>query len=98
MFNGLGTANEAEFRIKPDGSVLIRTHKSISVECDTADVLANSSVSVTTPELTVNCDETTWMGNITHAGNYTMTGVATFNGVIFNTHRHAPSLVPPSNP
>lgn len=98
VVNGIGTSTEAELRIKPDGSILIRTSGAVSVECDTADVLANSSVSVTTPQLTVDAAETTWVGNITHSGNYTMTGVATFNGVVFNTHRHAPSLVPPSNP
>jgi phage baseplate assembly protein gpV len=66
-------------------------------------VNASTSLSLNTPNLTVDADVTTWIGNInlqgtlTQIGNYTMTGVATFNGVIFNTHRHAPSTVPPSN-
>ncbi|MNY23866.1 hypothetical protein D3C86_1575500 [compost metagenome] len=92
LFNGLGTASEAELRIKPDGSILLRTNQSISVECDTADVLADSSVTVTTPELTIDAINCSWTGNVTHTGTFS------FNGVVFSTHRHAPSVVPPTNP
>lgn len=82
LVNNIGTSNEAELRIKPDGSVMIRTSGAVSVECDTADVLANSSVSVTTPSMTIDCANTTWVGNNTITGNWT------FNGIPFNTHKH----------
>lgn len=91
MFNGLG-GNEAEVRIKPSGDVLIRTRQNISVECDNAEVVANTSASITTPELSIDAANCTWTGNVTHVGNFT------FNGILFHTHRHAPSPVPPSNP
>lgn len=91
MFNGLG-ANEAEVRIKPSGDILIRTRQNISVECDNAEVVANTSASITTPELSIDAASCTWTGNVTHVGTFT------FNGVNFSTHRHAPSTVPPSNP
>lgn len=91
MFNGLG-GNEAEVRIKPSGDVLIRTRQNISVECDNAEVVANTSASITTPELSIDAANCTWTGNVTHVGSFS------FNGVIFSSHRHAPSTVPPSNP
>lgn len=92
LVNNIGTSLEAELRIKPDGSIMIRTSGAVSVECDTADVLANSSASITTPQLTVDAMNTTWTGNVTHTGTFS------FNGVVFSTHRHAPSVVPPTNP
>lgn len=91
MVNGIGTANEAEVRIKPGGAILIRTSGSISVECDSADVLANSSASITTPDLTINAMNTSWTGNVTHTGTFS------FNGIIFATHVHGASPGP-SNP
>lgn len=91
VFNGLG-GNEAEVRIKPSGDILIRTKQDISVECDNASVLANTSASITTPTLSIDAQDTTWIGNVTHVGNFS------FNGILFHTHRHAPSPVPPSNP
>lgn len=91
MFNGLG-ANEAEVRIKPSGDILIRTRQNISVECDNAEVVANTSASITTPDLTIDAANCLWTGNVTHVGSFS------FNGVIFSSHRHTPSTVPPSNP
>lgn len=91
MFNGLG-GNEAEVRIKQNGDILIRTQQKVIVECDEANVTANTSASITTPELTIDAMNCTWTGNVTHVGTFT------FNGVNFSTHRHAPSPVPPSNP
>lgn len=91
MFNGLG-GSEAEVRIKQNGDVLIRTQQKVIVECDEANVTANTSASITTPTLAIDAQNTTWIGNVTHVGTFT------FNGVNFSTHRHAPSPVPPSNP
>lgn len=97
IFGNLGGA-EAEVRIKVDGSIAITTsNMPIIIEGSDITVNAASSLNFNTPSLTVDADLTTWIGPINHTGNYTMTGVATFNGVIFNTHRHAPSTVPPSN-
>lgn len=92
MFCGLGTGNEAEMRIQPSGNILIRTNQDVSVECDNASVVANTSASITTPELSIDATNCTWTGNVTHVGDFT------FNGILFHTHRHAPSPVPPSNP
>lgn len=103
LFGNLGGA-EAEIRIRADGSIGITT-SNMPVIINGSDITVNAatSLSFNTPNLTVDADVTTWIGSInlqgtlTQIGNYTMTGVATFNGVVFNTHRHAPSTVPPSN-
>lgn len=104
MFANLGAA-ECEVRLKADGSIEINTsNQPITVNCSDATVNANGAINLNAQTMTVDCPVTTWIGdinlqgNLTQIGNYTMTGVATFNGVIFNTHRHAPSLVPPTNP
>lgn len=98
MFAGLGTGNEVEVRLQPSGNVLIRTNQDVSVECDNASVVANTSASITTPELSIDAQNTTWIGDCTWTGNVTHLGTFTFNGVNFITHRHAPSTVPPTNP
>lgn len=97
IFANLGS-NEAEVRIRADGSIGIKTsNMPIVIEGSEVTVNAATSLNFNTPSLVIDSDLTTWIGPINHTGNYTMTGVATFNGVIFNTHRHAPSTVPPSN-
>lgn len=92
LVNNLGATNEVEVRLKQDGNVLIRTRNNVSIECDNAEVVANTSASITTPDLTIDAANCLWTGNVTHVGTFT------FNGVNFSTHRHTPSTVPPSNP
>ena len=98
MFSNIG-GNEAEVRIKADGSIEISTSSQpVTINCSEAIVNATTSIQLTSPAMIVDVDETTWVGNISHTGNYTGTGVQTFNGVVFSTHKHAPSVVPPTGP
>lgn len=97
MFSNLG-GNEAEVRIKADGSIEINTSQQpVTINCSEAIVNATTSIQLTSPAMIVDVDDTTWVGNINHTGNYTGTGVQTFNGVIFSTHDHIPGPGP-SNP
>jgi len=97
MFANLG-ATEAEVRIKADGSIEINTsNMPVTINCSVANINATEEVNLTTPVFNVDAQNTLWTGPITHIGNYTGTGVQTFNDVIFSSHRHAPSTVPPSN-
>jgi hypothetical protein len=104
MFANLGAA-EAEVRIKADGSIEINTSdRPVTINCSEATINANTSMNINSPAMIIDVETTTWLGNIVHQGDYSQTGnytliggQATFNGVIFNTHRHAPSTVPPSN-
>jgi protein gp138 len=97
LFANLGGA-ESEVRLKVDGSVEINTsNQPVIINCSDATVNASNSINLNAVNLTVDATNSTWIGPINHTGNYTGVGVQTFNGVIFSTHRHAPSTVPPSN-
>ena len=97
LFANLGGA-ESEVRLKVDGSVEINTsNQPVIINCSDATVNASNSINLNAVNLTVDATNSTWIGSINHTGNYTGVGVQTFNGVIFSTHRHAPSTVPPSN-
>lgn len=94
IFGNLGGA-EAEVRIKADGSIGITTsNMPIIIEGSDVTVNASTSINLNTPSMVVDADVTTWIGNINlqgnlvQIGNYTITGVATFNGIPFSTHKH----------
>lgn len=98
MFGNLGGA-EAEVRIKVDGSIEINTsNQPVVINCSDATVNASNSINLNAVNLTVDATNSTWIGPINHTGDYTGVGVQTFNGVIFSTHRHAPAVIPPTNP
>lgn len=104
IFHNLGGV-ESEVRLKADGSIEINTsNQPVTINCSVANINATEEINLTAPIMNIDVANTTWVGNITQigsysqTGNYVMTGVATFNGVIFNTHRHAPAVIPPSNP
>jgi len=110
LFANLGGV-EAEVRLRVDGSIGITTsNMPIIIEGSDVTINAATSLSLNTPSLTVDADTTLWLGDITyqsnithvgsysHTGNYIGVGVQTFNGVIFSTHRHAPAVIPPTNP
>lgn len=95
MFNNLGKGIEVEVRLKQDGSIVINaSNQSVEINCGDATVNAQSSVNINSPQMTIDVDNTLWIGNIQHqgnlvqTGNYTLSGVATFNGIPFNTHKH----------
>lgn len=98
IFSNLG-GTECEVRLKVDGSIEINTsNQPVVINCSDATVNASNSINLNAVNLTVDATNSTWIGPINHTGNYTGVGVQTFNGVIFSTHRHAPSVVPPTNP
>lgn len=113
LVNNIGTGQECEVRLKASGDIVINTNQNVEVNCNNATITAQADVDVicqnftvdaagsfdiTAATGTINIPTTSWTGAINHTGNYTMTGgVATFNGIIFNTHDHIPGPGP-SNP
>lgn len=104
LFQNIGGV-ESEVRLKADGSIEINTsNQPVIINCSDATVNASNSINLNAQTMTVDVATTDWIGsinlqgNLTQIGNYSVTGVATFNGVIFNTHRHAPAVIPPTNP
>jgi hypothetical protein len=94
LFGNLGGV-EAEVRIKSDGSIGITTsNMPIIIEGSDVTINAATSINLNTPSMVVDADVTTWIGNINlqgnlvQIGNYTITGIATFNGIPFSTHKH----------
>lgn len=88
MFSNIG-GNEAEVRIKVDGSIEINTSQQpVTINCSEAIVNASTSIQLTSPAMIVDVEETTWVGTISHTGNYTGVGTHTFNGIPFETHKH----------
>lgn len=88
VVHGIGTTEETEIRLKQGGGVVVNTYQAVEINCDTAQVTATTSASLFTPQLTLQATNTTWVGNITHQGNYVGTGIHTFNGIPFETHKH----------
>lgn len=94
LFQNLGGV-ESEVRLKSDGSIEINTsNQPVVINCSDATINASTSVNINTPSMVVDVDNTTWIGNINlqgnlvQIGNYTITGIATFNGIPFSTHKH----------
>lgn len=86
--HNIGTTQEVEIRLKPDGSVIINSPLLVQVNCQTAEVNAEQSLSISTPQLNVDADSTTWNGDITHNGNTNQSGTLTLDGINMNTHTH----------
>jgi hypothetical protein len=94
LFQNLGGV-ESEVRLKSDGSIEVNTsNQPVVINCSDATINASTSVNINTPSMVVDADVTTWIGNINlqgnlvQIGNYTITGIATFNGIPFSTHKH----------
>lgn len=103
LFANLG-ASECEVRLKADGSIEINTsNQPVTINCSDATVNSSGAINLNAQTMTVDVASTLWIGDIVHQGNYAHTGnytgigIQTFNGVIFSSHRHAPSTTPPSN-
>lgn len=94
VFANLGGA-ECEVRLKSDGSIGITT-SNMPIIINGSDVTINaaSSLTLNTPNLTVDADNALWLGNltfqgnITHVGSYSQTGTYTLNSININLHKH----------
>ena len=66
--HNIGTANEVEIRLKPNGDMIVTSPNKVEVKCKTAVINATTSLAVTSPN-------TTWNGNIVHNGTLSTTTV-----------------------
>ena len=88
IFGNLGGV-EAEVRIKVDGSIGITTsNMPIIIEGSDVTVNASNSINLNAQTLTIDVPDITFIGNITHQGDYTQVGTYTLNSVNINLHRH----------
>lgn len=77
----IGTANEAEIRVKPSGDIVITSPSKVEINCSEAVVNATSSIEITSPTSTFN-------GDVIVNGDIDQTGTFTLDGVNVNTHTH----------
>ncbi|MOA09646.1 hypothetical protein D3C78_1294960 [compost metagenome] len=75
IIHNLGQPTESEIRIKLDGSVVINTKNKVDIQCDTANVIADSEIDVNTPVMNVDAQ-------------VNVTGDVIVNGIAFSTHIH----------
>lgn len=88
IFANLGGA-ESEVRLKVDGSIEINTsNQPVVINCSDATVNASASINLNAQTMTVDVPNMTFIGNITHQGDYVQTGTYTLNSVNINLHRH----------
>lgn len=93
--HNLGTAAEVEMRLKPDGSMYIKSPATVSVECidtivtcetitATCETLTctsdTSTINVSTSTI-ITCPVTEWTGNMTFTGNIELNGTLTQLGI-----------------
>lgn len=86
--HNIASGTEVMIQLKQNGNMIINSEQQVIVNCKTVEVNATESYTINTPQLNINASTTTWAGNITHTGNYTQTGTSTFNGIVFDTHKH----------
>lgn len=93
LFGNLGGA-EAEIRIRADGSIGITTsNMPVIINGSDVTVNASSSLNLNAPTMTVDVPNMTFIGNITHQGDYVQVGTYTLNSVNINLHRHVGVVV-----
>lgn len=54
LVHNIGSGNEVEIRLKPDGGVVINSPTKVEVNCDVAEVNAESSTTVNTDSFSIN--------------------------------------------
>jgi hypothetical protein len=103
MFSNLGGV-EAEVRIKADGSIEVNTsNQPVTINCSIANVNASQEINLTSPQMNVDVQQTSWVGDISHigattqTGNYTQMGIYTLNSVNVNIHTHPGVMSGPSS-
>ncbi|MNV99272.1 hypothetical protein D3C71_1946150 [compost metagenome] len=75
--------------MKADGSVEINTsNQPVVINCSDATVNASNSINLNAQTMTVDVPDITFIGNITHQGDYTQVGTYTLSGININLHKH----------
>lgn len=95
--HNIASGTEVMIQFKQNGDMIINTEQQVVVNCKTGVMNATESYTINTPTLNINASTTNWVGDIIHTGNYTGTGQARFNGVLFDTHFHSGVLSGPAN-
>ena len=91
LVHNIGSGNEVEIRLKPDGGVVINSPNKVTVNCQNAEVNAEDTISMKAEDVAVECtnysiatatysmnatDYAHSFGNISHSGSFLLNGTA----------------------
>lgn len=104
LVHNIGTGSEVEIRLKPNGDVFINSPTKVTVNCQDAEINAESSTSVNTESFSVNAGSVSFnsgsfvVGTGTYAisatdsatmtANLSQNGSFVLNGIAMESHRH----------
>jgi len=104
LVHNIGSGSEVEIRLKPNGDVIINSPTKVTVNCQDAEINADSSTSVNTSDFSVNASSVSFNSGsfVVGTGTYaisatdsaTMTaslsqnGSFVLNGIAMESHRH----------
>ncbi len=82
IVHNTGSGQETQFVLKADGNAVVESQFTVKVIGKDIELEASNSINLKANTMNVQVANTNW------TGNYTMTGGATFNGILFDTHKH----------
>lgn len=80
--HNIGSGSEVMLQMKPNGDMVVNTDSGVTVNAKTATINAEHNVTVTAQTGTFSVGSGSWTGDMS------ISGVWTFNGIPFNTHKH----------
>ncbi len=88
--HNIGTGQEVEVRMRPSGDIIINTNQNAVVNCNNAEVNADSSFAVTAPNCSFDCDTFTvntgtYSMSATNTANWSSTGTTNWSGTVNHT-------------
>lgn len=74
LVHNIGTGNEVEIRLKPNGEVIVNSPTKVTVNCQDAEINADSTTTINTEQLSVNGNASFQSGNfVVQASSIAMT-------------------------
>jgi hypothetical protein len=82
IVHNTGTGQETQFVLKADGNAVVESQFTVKVIGKDIDLSASNSITLNAPTMNINVASTSWTGNTAVSGAWT------FNGILFDTHKH----------
>lgn len=78
LVHNIGSVNEVEIRLKPNGNVIVNSPTKVEVNCVDAEVNADSSAVINTDQMEVNCSDMNVNGNFKATSGEFLVNAGTF--------------------
>lgn len=88
--HNIGSGREVEVRMRPSGDVIVNTNQNATINCNNAEVNADSSFSVNAPSCTFQCDSFvvntgTYSMSATNTASWSSSGTTNWSGTVNHT-------------